>query len=472
MLTELLEGVAARFGDRVALACDQGEITYGELRSRASGLSAWLAERGVEPQSTVGVSMAPGPHSVVALFALGRLGCRVLLLDPGLKPAEVVGYCSRAGAAVLLQPPGVLATPEQEEVEVWELPEPAAEAGPPPPAAGAPVLLFLSSGTSGPPKIVMRTASQTAAAVRNFTDTVELTPEDRILAVLPFFHTFGLANVLLGGLSAGATLMPGRFAPRDTLRQIAQERVTVLPATPFMFRLMAATRVEPVPDMSSVRLAISAGSALAPAVRQAFLDRYGIGVRQSYGTTESGPVALTDAEGDDGGPACVGRLYEGVQVAIVGTDGRPVDEGDSGAVAVLSEANASGYLYAGPAAAGVFRDGMVYTGDVGRIDSEGRLHILGRNRPLLNVAGKKVAAAEVEACLRGHPAVTDVVVMGEPASDGSDIIKAVVSVASPVDAGDLRAFCAERIADFKVPRRIEFVDSLSTGPMGKANLPT
>jgi acyl-coenzyme A synthetase/AMP-(fatty) acid ligase len=85
--------------------------------------------------------------------------------------------------------------------------------------------------------------------------------------------------------------------------------------------------------------------------------------------------------------------------------------------------------------------------------------------------GKKVAAAEVEACLRGHPAVTDVVVMGEKAPDGSDIIKAVVSVVSPVDAGDLRAFCAERIADFKVPRRIALVDSLSSGPMGKAALP-
>jgi long-chain acyl-CoA synthetase len=140
------------------------------------------------------------------------------------------------------------------------------------------------------------------------------------------------------------------------------------------------------------------------------------------------------------------------------------------AIAVRSPANAVGYLNDPEISETVFRNGAVYTGDVGYRSPEGDIFVLGRERPMLNVAGKKVAPAEVEACLRTHPCVADVAIIGIPAPGGDQKIKAVIVKSGPVTDLEIRQFCAERLADFKIPREISFEENLSRGPMGKTKL--
>jgi long-chain acyl-CoA synthetase len=243
-----------------------------------------------------------------------------------------------------------------------------------------------------------------------------------------------------------------------------------------MFRMLTETPSAKPPDGSSLRLVISAGSALPLAVASGFRARFGIGIHQSYGTTETGPAALGDPRFNSNEGGCIGKPYAGVHFEF-----HPLAQDDSHrspspqersslAIAVRSPANAVGYLNDPEVSATVFRSGAVFTGDVGYRNLEGDIFVLGRDRPMLNVAGKKVAPAEVEACLRTHPCVADVAIIGIPAPGGDQKIKAVIVKNGPVTDLEIRQFCAERLADFKIPREISFEENLSRGPMGKTKL--
>ncbi len=165
----------------------------------------------------------------------------------------------------------------------------------------------------------------------------------------------------------------------------------------------------------------------------------------------------------------MGKPLPEVAVSLRDDAGAPVAAGAEGTIWVRCPGAAGEYLHDPEATAATFRQGWVVTGDLGRMDEAGNLFILGRKRPLVSIAGKKVAPAEVEACLRSHPAVADVVVRGGGDSAGGEYIEARVVRAGEVAAGELRDFCAARLADFKVPRRIEFVSNLSRGPLGKSS---
>jgi len=479
MLYSLLAECVSRFPDRVAVSDPAGTLTYHEFLEAVDVVDRCLEEAGLQPGDAAAVQFPNSLECAVALLALMKRGVAALPLDPGLRPPEVEKYCALAGAGTLLCRPG--ASQQVAAGAPVRRPLPPLEAllrGTCGPARSAGTggmqrsgdqiaFLLLSAGTTGPPKIVPRTAAQIEAALSIFRATLPYSEEDRVLAVLPFFHSFGLLNVLLSTIAAGATLCVAAFSPRDTAAAIEREQITVLPATPFMFRLLTEADFRTLPHFARLRLAVSVGSALSPAVALGFQEKFGVAVAQSYGTTETGPVALARPEERLDGAGWVGRPYAGVTVEIQGADGRALGPGAQGLVAVKSAANAVSYLGDVRASANVFKGGRVFTGDVGRIDEAGHLFVLGRARPMLNVAGKKVSPAEVEACLRTHSRVADVLVVGAEAARADQKVKAFVVPAGAVTAPELMDFCRQRLADFKVPRQIVFVEDLSRGPMGK-----
>jgi len=470
---ELLRRPAAARGETPALIEGDRVVTYRRLLEAADALARRLREHGLGPDTVAATRTTHSIECVVALFAMARIGATNLLIDSTLKAREIERYCSNAGGSVLLWTPAapdeavlagpnVLPVPPVEALDAPERAEPAAI------PAERNLFLLLSSGTAGPPKIVPKTKAQADASVRVFAGTVPYLQADNVLSVLPFSHTFGLFNVLLAAIAAGATVCLERYSPRQTAAAVGRHRITVLPATPFMFRMMAETDFRAGPDFSSVRLAVSVGSALAPSVAGAFREKFGAAIAQSYGTTETGPIAIGRLDERADGEGWVGTLYEGVTAEIRGPGGEVLGAGQDGEIAVKSPANARGYLHSPAGGESPFRGPWFLTGDVGRIDQAGRLFVLGRSRPMINVAGKKVAPAEVEACLRGHPCVADAVVTAEAGAEGEQKVKATVVARGQVTARQLQAFCGARLADFKVPRRIVFVDSVSRGPMDKA----
>ncbi len=443
-----------------ALAVTEGSqvLTYGQLERCTRQVAHQLAGL----PSSVAVQASPSAAAVISILGAIRSGARLLLLDGGMKPAEVARACEVAGIRHILAGAGI--HPPEGLVEVAP---PMEEEGTYPvelvDRSGEASILLLSSGTTGTPKVVVRPSASAEAAVSLFRSEVPIGPDDRVLGVLPFAHSFGLLFVLLNSLSGGGCLVLEPFAPRSAVRCIEAQRITVLPATPFMFRMLAETPFDPLPDLGSVRLAIAAGSALPDRIYQGFKERFGLGILQSYGSTETGPVALARPEH----AGTVGLPYTGIELVFEDT-GSSGPEGRSGRpLRVLSPGAAQGYLGEPEASASVFGGRGVSTGDLADLDSSGCLRILGRSRPMLSVAGKKVSPAEVEACLLNHPAVEDAVVSGVPAEDGGHRIRAKVVAEPGVTTQQLQAHVANQLAAYKVPREIQFADPADRTSLGK-----
>jgi long-chain acyl-CoA synthetase len=479
MLYELLASAGSSHPRHPAIVQAGLTLTYGDLLAAVDALmfrfSAWGFGRG----DRVAVQIPNSVEYVMAVFALGGLGVTIVPFDPALKPQETAGYARRARAGAALCRAGDERGSGGDDVVTHGVPSvhelkarPPGKDGclvRPDPAyqPGQDVFLLLSSGTTGPPKIVPRSVEQVGAMLEVFGSTVPYSEDDVVLGVLPFFHSFGLFNVLLASVASGATLHVEPFSPRKTATTVERAGITVLPATPFMFRMLAETEFRRTPCFDTVRLAVSAGSALPRAVALRFRERLGVGIAESYGTTETGPIALARPEEIVEEPGWVGRPYGGVTVEVLGLDGRQVDDGVQGRIAVKSPANTRGYEGDPEANARSFRQGFFVTGDLGYRGEGGDLYVLGREKRMISVAGKKVSPSEVEACLMLHPHVAEVVVVAAVAPGGDERVKALIVPAGDVRPVELQEFCAARLADFKVPREVVFVDNLSQGPMGK-----
>ena len=478
LLWESLARTANAFPEKPAMVEEGLTLTYAELLRATTAMVTLLRREGLRPADTAAIQV---PHSIdgaVAVLAVIRIGATVLVLDPSLKQQEVARCCAKAGAGLYIGGRDEQVVPPPDGgVRRVVVPEAATLIGEARPSADLQALraganpgessyLLLSSGTTGPPKLVHRPPGAMEAAARIHSSRFGYGPADRTLAMLPFCHSFGLGNVLLGTLAFGGTLVLAPFSPRQTAAMVERERITVLPATPFMFHMLADTVFHKRPDFSSVRLAAAAGSALSPAIAAKFGERFGVGISESYGATETGPVSLAGPE-LSAVAGCLGKPYAGVEVQIWDASEARLGPGEPGQIVVKSPAAASSYLGEPEASAAKFRRGFVLTGDSGYLDEAGNLFVTGRMKPMVSVGGKKVSPAEVEACLRSHPRVAEALVVAGGGEDGTEWVKALVVALGEVTAAELRAHCAERLAAFKVPREVVFVDSLASGLMHK-----
>jgi long-chain acyl-CoA synthetase len=306
------------------------------------------------------------------------------------------------------------------------------------------------------PHLVARTQENLWWEAENFWTSTQLDSTDVVLGVVPLSHAHGLGNALLAALRAGASLLlRPRFLRRQVLDLLANERVTLFPAVPFMLRMLAATDRRRRWDLSALRLCVSAGAPLPPDVFLAFRDRFGVSARQLYGLTEAGSVTCDLAAADQVDPTTVGRPLGNVVVSIADQTGHPLPPGEIGEIVVRSAAVEGGAARA------------LHTLDLGRLDASGALTITGRTSLFINTAGNKVDPAEVEAALRAHPAVADVAVFGVAAAHDEQVVAAAVVLASDVSADTLRAHCRELLAPHKVPRVLTFRDALPRSPLGK-----
>jgi long-chain acyl-CoA synthetase len=455
-----------------SLTLSHERVSGADLSERAEGLAGGLAAHGVGPGDAVAIVLPNGLAAAAAFLGVTRLGAVAVPLAPQAKPAELSFVFRDAGVAAVLTDERGAARCQGLGARVmigFDEDGPA----PPPPRRDDDAVYQYSSGSTGRPKRVPRTHAQLAAEAEAYVAATGLTADDTILCAIPLFHTYGLGCCLLAAVHSGAALAllagPAPFAiNRDAaLDVLEREAVTVFPAVPFMLRVLAeAPRAA---DLSALRLCFSAANALPPATFEAFDRRFGVPVRQLYGLTEAGAVTV-NADGDPWATArTVGRPLPGVEVEILGADGRPQSAGRIGEVAIRSPAMTRGY-------AGVdesvnrqaFAGGRFLTGDRGRMDEDGRLVLTGRRKLLIDVAGDKVDPIEVEDVLAVHPKVREVVVVGTPSGVvGEELVKAVVVSGERCGERELIRFCRERLANHKVPRLVEFRDEIPRSPLGK-----
>ena len=482
----MLEATAASHPQGTALVwrdqCSSWEALDSAVRARA----AELREAGVAHADAVALLLPNCTDFVASFFAAVSLGAVAAPLDPGFRLPELsealrgctlgaivacdatadvaAGLAARFGDAVpvLHSDLELRAATGASRAEREAVP------------AGADALLGFSSGTTGPARRFARSQDNLVQEASSFAATVGMGPQDVVLGIAPFFHAHGLGNAVLASVRSGATLViEERFHPRDILERIQTQSVSVFPGIPFMFRTLAEVATSTPVDLGSLRLAFSAGAAMGRDTFEAFDKRFGVPVRQLYGCSEAGSVSINLDLDAAGTWDSVGRPVHGVEVQIIDEADSPCLPGEVGRIAVASPAATRTY-HGGPDP-DAFEDGWFLPGDLGRLDESGRLYLTGRTRTFISTSVGKVEPAEIERCIAAHPAVREAVVVGVPSRGGDERAKAVVVPEtvelSTAQATALRrsilAHCRERLAEFKVPRLVEFRGEIPRSPVGK-----
>lgn len=436
--------------------------TYGELALRVASRARRL--RACAAPGSVVVALLPSGTEYVAWFCAAiAAGMRLMPMHTQIAPSEARAAADRAGAAAAIAAPDIPATSalghltsiraDRSHEDDAEMPR------------GEPGGVVLgSSGTTGLPKLVLRDGASLDADAAGVIHGMGLTPADRIAFATPLSHSYGV-DVLLGALTAGATLLTSAGFDADAVAAELNAGATVLPAVPFILEALA--RRAPAAS-TRPRLVLSAGSSLPPRVRREFVGAWGVEPGQLYGATELGTVAMSLPGSDDFDPACIGRPMPGVSVRVVDVDdpSRTLGTDAQGHLAVRAPSMLSAYLDGEVPTV----DGHFLTGDLARIDPQGRIWISGRLKMLIDVGAYKVNPLEVESVLADHPAVAECVVVPLTASETVQRLRAMVvprDAARPPSSRQLRAFLSERLSAVKVPRVIDIVGSLPRSPAGK-----
>jgi long-chain acyl-CoA synthetase len=489
-IMERLYAQAAERPDHIALVYGDERIAYGELADRVERLAHGLAERGIGAGDAVAIVLRDDPWFVTSFHAVTALGAIVVPVNPGFKQTELdfcfrstdvkavisdertAGVCERIVAS--FEHPVEVITTTAAHGQSLTLEELVERAAPEPLPARDPDEVFVyqfSSGSTGRPKRVPRTHGQVAAEAELYGE-LGVTPEDRVFSAIPMFHTWGMGACLLAPVVWGATVViledpnPFLLKRHRALELIERERCTIFPGVPFHYQLMAEAPGKA--DLSSLRLCFSAGTALARETFDAFGEKFGVLVRQLYGSTETGFMSANMSDDPVATFASVGAPVGAVDFGIVGDEGAPRARGEIGEVTVSSPAMTKGYSDLPEVNAVAFHGGRFRTGDLGSLDEQGRLTITGRKKLLIEVGGYKVDPIEVQDVVEAHPKVAAAVVLGVPGkAPGEEVVKAVVVASDACGEREVIDFCRERLANYKVPQLVEFRDEIPKSPLGK-----
>jgi acyl-CoA synthetase (AMP-forming)/AMP-acid ligase II len=476
-----LVAAAARHPRRTAVIDDEGKLTFAQLDARSNALArAWHSE-GIGPGTTVGLLFRDGRLFLDVAIAAQKLGANLVYMNAAFSAPQVAGVVVDEGIDVLAYGESVAASVGNARPRrlVGEEELRRAVAGdddrPLQPPARPGRIVVLTSGTTGRPKGAVRQGTSAPMDGAALLASLPVMSGDTTVIAAPLFHGFGLfgANVALA-LNSAVILRP-RFDPERVLTDIAEHRAAAMVVVPLMLQRLLALprRLTDCYDTSSLRVVLCGGAALSGTLANEFMDRFGDVLYNVYGSTESGFATVASPRDLRDAPGTAGRPTPGVTVRIVDGTGRPVPLGNTGRVLVGSNLRMDSYTGGGGKE---IIDGLVVTGDVGHVDRRGRLFIDGRDDDMIVSGGENVFPGEVEEALMNHPGVAEAAVIGVPDAEFGQRLKAfVVPVAGgEVTAEDLKGHVHDRLARFKTPRDVVFVDGLprtATGKIIKSQLP-
>ncbi|MEU3851835.1 FadD3 family acyl-CoA ligase [Streptomyces sp. NPDC029554] len=512
---DLIRTAAERYADVEAVVDGRTRVTYAELGARVDRAAAACLANGVEPGDRVGIWAPNTLDWITAALGAVSAGAVLVPLNTRFKGAEAADVLRRGGVRLLFVTGTFLGTSYVASLRR------AAGRGPGDgPLPGLPALrravvfsadappgfltwkdflasgegvgeaevrdrsravcpswpsdLIFTSGTTGRPKGAVITHAQTVRAYRIWSDLAGLTRGDRYLIVNPFFHTFGYKAGVLACLMRGATMIPQPVFNVDTvLAHLAAERVSVLPGPPTLLQALLDHPARDAHDLSALRLVVTGAAVVPLRLVERLRGELRVGtVLTAYGLSEAGGVVTMCRRGDD--PAVIastsGRAIPGTEVRVVGPEGRPLGPGTPGEVLVRGFNVMSGYHEDERATAEVLSpDGWLRTGDVGVLDGAGNLRITDRLKDMFVVGGFNAYPAEIEQRLGLHPDVADVAVIGVPDARLGEVGRAYV-VRRPgalLTGDDLIAWARREMANYKVPRTVEFVAELPRNASGK-----
>ena len=474
----------ARGADQPALRIDDVVVSYGQLDALTAQLAGLLRARGIAPGDRVGIMLPNVPEFAVAYYGVLRAGATVVPMNVLLKRREVGFYLSDPEAKLVIAWHGfaeqALAGAEEAGVECLivkpgEFDQQLAEAEPLDEvvqrSGDDTAVILYTSGTTGTPKGAELTHSNLKRNVDVSIDLFAIGAGDVVLGALPLFHAFGQTCALNSAIAAGAclTLIP-RFEPGKALQIIERDHVNVFEGVPTMYSALLHDPAADSTDVSSLRLCASGGAALPVEVLRGFEEKFGCKVLEGYGLSETSPVASFNHPDRERTPGSIGTPVSGVEMKLIDDDGKTVAAGEIGEIAIRGHNVMKGYWGRPEATAeAIDADGWFKTGDMGRVDEEGRYFIVDRKKELIIRGGYNVYPREIEEVLYEHPAVREAAVIGLPHPELGEEVAAAIALKPGAEATpeELRAYVKEQVAAYKYPRHVWTVDELPKGPTGK-----
>jgi long-chain acyl-CoA synthetase len=483
-LASLLIESAEESPGAAAIRLGEVELSYADLDDRSARLASLLREKGFEAGDRVGVMLPNVPEFPVAYYGVLRAGGVVVPMNVLLKRREIAFYLEDSGARLLLAWHGFCeearegaaeAGAELIEVEPVAFASTLAGLEPSPGVAETPeddtAVILYTSGTTGKPKGAELTHANLArnADVSSRT-TSEIGAGDVVLGALPLFHSFGQTVAMNASLSVGAclTLVP-KFDPGDALATMQRDGVTHFYGVPTMFGALLHHPDREGFDISSLRICITGGASMPVEVLRGFEAAFGAKVMEGYGLSETSPVACSNHPDRERRPGSIGTPIEGVEMRVVDENDEPVEQGEVGEIVIRGHNIMKGYWQRPDATDEAMRGGWFHSGDMGRIDEDGYFYIVDRKKDLIIRGGYNVYPREVEEVLYEHPKIREAAVLGVPHDEWGEEIGAAVVLHEGEELAPeaVSAYVKERIAAYKYPRVVWFLEELPKGPTGK-----
>ncbi len=468
-----------------ALVDERGTLTWQDLQDRSAALAAGLIAVTGGAVETVAILCRNHRGFVDALIGSSRLGASALLLNTGFSGPQLADVMEREGARVILYDEefaGVVADARARvdglvEVLGWtDSPVPTgvlsidglieAHAGqvPPTPAQRGRVVL-LTSGTTGTPKGARRSGGG-ADELAGMLERIPWRGEETVVVAAPMFHAWGFGQLVVAATMTCTVVTRRRFDPEATLALVDDNRASGLSVVPVMLE-----RIMDLPaaildrySLRSLRFVSASGSRMRPQSVIAFMDRFGDLVHNSYNATEAGQISVAQPADLRHAPDTAGKAVRGTLLRVVDDAGRDVGTDVVGRILVRGASPFDGYT---AGASKEFVDGYMVSGDVGRLDAEGRLYVVGRDDDMIVSGGENVYPIEVEKVLGAHPAVREVVVIGVDDEAFGQRLAAYVALSGAATPDELKGHVKSQLAGYKVPREVVVLDALPRNASGK-----
>jgi long-chain acyl-CoA synthetase len=504
MLTALLRRAVEANPGKTAIVQAGRRMSYGELEGLVEQCAGGLQRLGVHAGDCVALVLPNCPEFVAALFACARLRVVMFPLNPQYTREELLRFVTDARAKVVIADSpraslfaGTSAIVVEFEVLISNPPDPM-----PTGQFGGRALYLYTSGSCDSCKRLCFTQENLFYEAHNFVETVGLTAADNILCTIPLHHSYGIGNCLLDAVYAGSTLV--LLEPDDApfishcqrlLKLVREEAIRFYPGVPYQFQVLAALPAEkevrspgltkdhsafkascapidngsaPFLSLAGLKLCVSSGDVLPRQTYDRFLQRFGVPIRSLYGSTEAGSIALNTDPESQMEAGSLGPPLRNVSIEIRDTEGKELPAGVDGEIWVKSPTIPPfGYDQRSDLTRETFRAGYYRTGDIGRWNHRGHLILAGRKQSFINIAGNKVDTSEVEEVLESCPGVSEAAVLGVEVPRMGTLVKAAVVTEGPCRHAEIREFCRQRLAFYKVPRLIEAYPSLPRSAMGK-----
>jgi fatty-acyl-CoA synthase len=474
---------AIRHGDQAVMIDERGELSYKELDQRTNALANAWREHGLKAGEGVAILARNHRGFLEAVFGAAKCGARIVLLNTSFAGPQIREVATREGTDLLVYDDEYaevlegIDDPPRGRFRAWAeepgddtldaLIEGGDTSGPPKPDE-SPRITILTSGTTGTPKGAPRSEPRSLSLIGGLLSKVPFRAGETTEMCVPMFHALGFMQAIVGVALGSTLVVRRRFDPEQTLESLERHHCTGMVVVPVMLSRLVDLGDEKIDeyDLDDLRIIFVSGSALGADLAKKAMKRFGPVVYNLYGSTEIAYATIATPEDLREEPSSVGKVVRGSIVKLLDDDGKEVGEGDSGRIFVGNLSQFEGYTGGGNKD---IVEGLMASGDVGHFDSDGRLHIDGRDDEMIVSGGENVFPAEVEELLGAHESIQEAAAIGVDDEKFGQRLKAFVVLqdGAKLSEDDIKGYVKDNLANYKVPREVVFLDELPRNPTGK-----